>query len=706
MLRRRACHPLFLALLPLLLSIAPLAADEAPLTAEMLVDLHSVREVAVSPDGERVAYTLDVPRGAGDEPGSSYRELWMLDFDKPRLDKPRLDKKRTRRYTPERERVSSPTFTPDGKYVAFLVRRAEVDEQTQVYQMRVRGGEARPLTRHQSSVSAFRFSPDGRWVAYLAADAETEAEKAAIKEGRDWQVHDTDPAWTRLWIQDVKRNEHRLVLDDDLDIKDLIWTPRGDALVIRATPTTRVDDDMMRGRLYAVRLTDKPEDAVARPLADTPGKLGDIALSPDGRRLAWLGAVSTNDPLAQSVWVLDLDESLEPVGAPRNLSEGYVGSVARIAFLDDETLLALAVEGSRHVLHRIDAASGERHPVDGSRRIIADWHVEPSAGLVAFAAHAPEHPRELYVAKLGDGDGNGGELAAAERLTDSNPELGGVRLARQEIIEWKGPDGLRIEGILTHPLDGDGDGDGDDSPAPLILQVHGGPEGVSLDGWTSSATYPVQILAARGFAVLQPNYRASQGRGVNFSKADHDDLGGLEFDDILAGIDHLAERGLIDPQRVGTGGWSYGGFLSAWAATRHAERFKAAVMGAGISNWISFAGTTDIPREMSLVHWNNWWWDRPTLQWERSPVAHADQDSAPTLILHGLRDTRVHPEQSLQMYTTLRLRGVPTTLVEYPREPHGLNERAHQLDAIGRVVEWFERYVKGPQVGRVDERRD
>ncbi len=223
--------------------------------------------------------------------------------------------------------------------------------------------------------------------------------------------------------------------------------------------------------------------------------------------------------------------------------------------------------------------------------------------------------------------------------------------------------------------------------------MHGGPEGVSLDGWRTRAGYPVQLLAKAGYMVLEPNYRGSMGRGVAFSKADHDDLGGKEYEDVLKGIDTLIERGLVDGDRVGTGGWSYGGYFSAWAATRHSARFKASMVGAGLTNWIAFAGTTDIPHEMSLVHWNSYWFDEPELHWERSPLAHLDNAKTPTLIVHGERDVRVHPEQGMELYTALRLKGIPTSLVLYPREPHGLNERAHQIDFIERSIAWFEKYL-------------
>jgi dipeptidyl aminopeptidase/acylaminoacyl peptidase len=302
------------------------------------------------------------------------------------------------------------------------------------------------------------------------------------------------------------------------------------------------------------------------------------------------------------------------------------------------------------------------------------WN-DQAAQLVLLAS-AADHPTEVFASSF-EGD--------LRRLTRSNPVLDTVRLARQEEFTWTSTDGWAMAGVLTHPVE---PGPG---PHPLIVNPHGGPEGVSQLGFN---TLP-QILAARGYLVFQPNYRGSGGRGVAFSKGDHDDLGGQEFRDILSGIDALIERGLADADRVGIGGWSYGGYLSALAGTHHSERFKAAVMGAGISNWVSFMGTTDIPYEMSIVHWNFFWRDDPALYWRRSPLSAINEASTPMLILHGANDARVHPGQALEMHEALRQREIPTQLVLYPRASHGLSERAHRIDMYQRHVDWFDRYVMG-----------
>jgi dipeptidyl aminopeptidase/acylaminoacyl peptidase len=192
-----------------------------------------------------------------------------------------------------------------------------------------------------------------------------------------------------------------------------------------------------------------------------------------------------------------------------------------------------------------------------------------------------------------------------------------------------------------------------------------------------------------------PNYRGSTGRGVAYSKGDHNDLMGEEMHDNLTGIDHLIQLGLVDKYRVGIGGGSYGGYTSAWAATKHSDRFKAAVVFAGIANQISKAGMTDTPVENAGVHWNVWLYDDMDLVWDRSPIKHIRNAKTPTLIGHGERDLRVPTGQAYELYRGLKHMKVPTELVIYPREPHGLRERAHQIDFCQRALAWYQKYLKG-----------
>ena len=634
------------------------ATAQTGLTPEIAAGLRSVTDIAIDPAGRKTAYVLSVPRDAQDEHGGAYSEIWMVDIASG-------DK---RRFTRARENASSPRWSPDGSKLAYLTKRSGDDDETQIFTLPIDGGESEPFTKHQTSISDFDWSPDGRWIAFTAIDPKSDDEKSDQEAGRDWTVVDKNLKLTRLWVADAETGASQAVYDVDLSVGSFVWTPDSNALIMQAADTPRTDDGMLYRSIYGV----PREGGEPALICETRGKLGGMSVSPDGLLLAFLGATSLNDPLPQSLFVVNL-----PKGTPRNLTAGFAGSAQHVEWIDDTTVLLLAANGARTGLMRINARTGKLGKLVDPGPIFNGFDLHAGSGRFAAIASAANHPSEVYLATL--------ESNELRRLTNHNPLLDSLRFAKQEIVEWKGPDDLRIEGILTYPIAHEA---GD--TYPLIVHPHGGPEGVSQDGWNS---FP-QMIAARGYFVLQPNYRGSGGRGVAFSKGDHNDLGGKEFADIIAGIESLVEKGLVDSERVGMAGWSYGGYMSAMAATHHSDRFSAAVMGAGISNWVSFMGTTDITHEMSIVHWNQWWQDDPGMYWQRSPLSSIDDARTPTLILHGKDDARVSPGQAMEMYLALRRKGVPTELVLYPRATHGISERAHRTDLYRRQLDWFDRYVK------------
>ena len=256
-------------------------------------------------------------------------------------------------------------------------------------------------------------------------------------------------------------------------------------------------------------------------------------------------------------------------------------------------------------------------------------------------------------------------------------------------MTWKASlDGREIQGMLIHPITKPA------KAAPMIAAIHGGPEAHDMNGWLTSYSNPGQVAAAKGYYVLYPNYRSSTGRGVAFAKLGQGDLANGEFTDILDGIDALIAKGLVDKTKVGITGGSYGGYLSAWAATKWTDRFAASVVFVGVTDQVSKRLCTDIPMEDYLVHWRIWTDENVALVWDRSPIAHAKGSKTPTLICHGKDDPRVHPSQSLELYRTLKTRGAaPVRLVWYPGEGHGNQNRASRLDYSLRQMAWFDHFL-------------
>jgi dipeptidyl aminopeptidase/acylaminoacyl peptidase len=666
---RSTCGPAFLLLLLLSGSAQQV---QAQLTPEHVTQLQAVTSTAISPDGRWVAYTLSEPRAAVEDTVAGlrgYSELWIAPVaggaPRPVVQRPMS--------------ASGPAWSPDGTMLGFVYRG-------QVHTVPAEGGEPRAVTSAPAGVMAFRWSPDGRTIAFTSRVQEAPEEAARRRRGDDvmvttgaylpWVFPLQVPRPVRLWTQPTAGGEPRALTPEGHFVRDFVWSPDSRRLAVQITEEGDADADQMDRRLVTVTM-----DGAGAPqlLVPTPGKLGPMAWSPDGSRLAYLAAITRNDPLAQSIFVVS------PGGAALNLTPGYEGSVVWVGWQDNRTVRFISVESTRTVMQTVPVAGGSFTAVMGrGPEIFQSVSFSRDGNTFAMPANTAAHPNEVYVGNVRE--------RRLRRITNHNAFLANVQLGRQETVSYTARDGWRMDGVLIHPVNAQ-----PGVRAPLAVLPHGGPEGIDFDGWGTNALYPAQVLAGAGYAVFRPNYRGSGGRGVLFSQCDHRDLGGREFDDVLDGIDHLHATGVADRERVGISGTSYGGYFSAWAGTRHSERFRLAIPFAGISNWMSFMGTTDIPVEMAVVHWDLWPWEHPLLMWERSPIAHIATANTPMIIGHGLVDERVHPEQMIQLHQSLRLKGVPSELVLYPREPHGLLERQHQLDYMRRILQAFDRYVRPAQ---------
>lgn len=275
------------------------------------------------------------------------------------------------------------------------------------------------------------------------------------------------------------------------------------------------------------------------------------------------------------------------------------------------------------------------------------------------------------------------------RLTHSNKWLNDVALAKQESITIKARDGIEIGGVLVYPLNYQ-----QGQRYPLIMSVHGGPESHDKDGWLTAYSRPGQLAAAQGYAVFYPNYRGSTGKGVEYSKLGQNDYAGKEFDDLVDLKNHLVNIGLVNEKSVGITGGSYGGYASAWGATKLTKHFAASVMFVGISNQLSKFGTTDISNEMHLVHARSYPWDKWQWYLERSPIYWVEKSETPLLIMHGKADPRVHPAQSMEMYRYMKVHGKTVRLVYYPGEGHGNRRAAAKYDYSLRLMRWMDNYLK------------
>jgi len=664
-----------LLLLSLALAAAPAAAPSPSpwkWTPEAIVDTVAVANVAISPDGSRVVFTRSRWRPESAKPGPAYTNLWNA---------------ATAGGEPQRLTTAdgddrAPAFSPDGGRIAFLSKRGPETPKTRIYILPVTAGEPEPVSDEKADVASFKWSRDGRAIAYVAVDPKTEAQEKDEKAGKDHVVVDQDLRPRRLWVLDLEsRKAEKLASLGELSAWDVDWAPDGSALVATVTDRNRTDDSYMLKRIAVL-----PRTGERRELVGVVGKVGEVAWSRDGKTIAWLGGVDAPDPTAGSVFVVAVMG-----GQPRNLTGSREETAQSIAWLPDGRLAVKSVVGTKTAISIADPASGTWEGVVAGGPVVhgaVSWALDGSR--YSFAGSTSAHPPDVYVGTRPLPVRRAKPRAAEppRRIVNSNLQLDALPRGQQEPLRYRAGDGLEIEAVLIRPV-----GFADGKRYPLVVCVHGGPESADLDSWNNDYGGPGHALAERGAFVLFPNYRGSYGRGVAYAKADHRDLGGKEFTDVLDGIDHLVAKGWVDPARVGITGGSYGGYFTALGVTRHSERFAAGVELFGISNWESFLGQSDIPVENSLVHWALWCYDHTALCRERSPVAHVPTARTPTLILQGEKDLRVPKAQSDELYAALRWKQVPVEYVVYPREEHGFRERAHRLDALTRLLDWMQGHL-------------
>jgi dipeptidyl aminopeptidase/acylaminoacyl peptidase len=662
---RPAAAWLIPALAALILLPVAARADELPgMSVADVTSLRYVDEVRVSPDGAGVAYTRIVPRKPGEgEDGAAWSELWLADAEGA-----------PRPFIAGEVHVGDIAWSADGSAIAFLAKRGD-DEQDALYSIPVGGGEARRLLGHGAGIEEYAFSPDGKRLAFLAKRAEEESDKELEEKGFQQIVFEEEWRPVELWMAEAEGDgfSEPRAIELDGSASQLSWSPAGDKIAVALAPTSLIDDEYMSRRVHVL---DAASGEVTGRI-DTSGKLADVVWSPDGARLALLAGIDVNDPIPGRLMIVEAAG-----GAPRELNPGILADAEEVAWQDAETLIWVAARGVRRSL--------ERQRLDGAPETLLAaggpiWNALSLAGSsVALVGSTPEHPDELFRGALGGG--------APARITDSNAWLAERRLAPQEVVDYQARDGVDLQGLLIRPLDRP-----EGERVPLVLVVHGGPEAHFANGWLTVYSRPGQVLAARGFAVFYPNYRGSTGRGLEFAKTSQADPAGKEFDDLIDAVDHLIATGLVDKDRVGVTGGSYGGYATAWSSTRHSDRFAAGVMFVGISDKVSKLGTSDIPVELYSVHARRWPWENWQLHLERSPIYHVERARTPLLILGGDADPRVHPSQSLVLYRYLKILGqTPVRYVIYPGERHGNRKAAARLDYSLRAVRWLEHYLMGP----------
>ncbi|SNC68447.1 Dipeptidyl aminopeptidase/acylaminoacyl peptidase [Hymenobacter gelipurpurascens] len=668
--------PILGLLLPFGVAAQTTSPAPHPLTARDLQQLRDVRDAHFSPDGQWVTYVVSQADTAADKGNA---DVWMA----------RYNGTQNLRVTTSPDNETAPRFSPDGLYLSFLSSRGEgEDGHSQLWLLNRNGGEAEKVTKLKGSVSDYVWAPDGKRLALIIRDADpdslTVVQKAKKKTppvivvDRFQFKQDVDGYLNKqrqhLYVFDVAARKLSKLTSGIYDEYSPAWSPDGKQLVF---VSKRGDDPDRHDNfdLYAIDATPgaQPRQLTTSDVADSAPSnwSGRPAWSPDGKQIAFV----EGGPKDQLVYGLHQLAVIPAAGGtPKLLTSGLDRNTLKPQWSKDGKSLYFLLEDDRaQVLARVPANGGKVERVLDGKREITEFEVGPKGQIVVVNSE-PQLPDEVFAF----------EKKALRPISKQNDAwLKTVQLGATDPIQGKSKDGTLVSGFLVKPV-----GYQAGQKYPTVLRIHGGP--VSQFAYSFSPEW--QILAAHGYAVVASNPRGSSGRGLEYCRAIYADWGNKDSEDALSVVDYAVQQGIADPARLGVGGWSYGGILTDHLIARD-KRFKAATSGAGIANVFAGYGTDQYIRDYETELGTPW---EHTDVWMRIsyPFFHAGQISTPTLFLCGEKDFNVPLLNTEQMYQALQSLKVPTQLIIYPGQFHGINKPSYVKDRYDRYLAWYDKYLK------------
>jgi dipeptidyl aminopeptidase/acylaminoacyl peptidase len=656
----RTC-PLALALL-LTASGAAAQAPQVP-TFDQIIELKRPGGVAISPDGKRVAFTVNETNW---EDNAFETEIFLA---APGGEPVQL--------TRAKKSSQSPAWSPDGVWLAFVSDRTD---KRQLYLIRPDGGEARPLTNVEEGVGAFAWSPDGTSIAFTMTEPKSEAHKERDKKYGEFEVVDQDYRMTHLHVIAVdpaagEPAKPRPLTSGRFTVGGFEWSPDGLFIAFDHRPDPNAANSGMAD-ISIVTIA----DGSVRALVTQDGPDTRPVWSPDGTQIAFGSAMAN-----PSFYYSNTRIAVIPAagGAIRVLAADF-DEQPQIIDWSPSGILFGGLDKISSRLYRVDPASGRftgLMPATGASA--GGLSFSRDFSTVAFTSGDALNFPEVYLAPMAD-------ITGAKKLTAFGDQVKGWKIGTREMISWKSTDGTVIEGVLHKPADFQAG-----RKYPLLVIVHGGPTGISRPYRVAGGgSYPIEQWLAKGALILEPNYRGSAGYGEKFRSLNVRNLGVGDAWDVLSGVDYLVTQGLADRDRMGVMGWSQGGYISAFLATHERQVFKAISVGAGISNWMTYYVNTDI-HPFTRQYLKATPWDDPAIYAKTSPMTYIKQAKTPTLVQHGQFDTRVPTPNAYELYQGLQDVGVPVKLIIYNGFGHGLNKPKAQRAAMEHNWEWFDKYIWG-----------
>jgi dipeptidyl aminopeptidase/acylaminoacyl peptidase len=627
----------------LLLIFASLAAAQTPLTPAQTLRIRNISNLKFSTNGGFLAFDVREPVNGA----TSSTHIWVLNVKTGDL----------RQWTMSAKNETNPEWSPDGRYLAFLSNR---EDNRQIFLVRADGGEAEKLTVAKNSIQSFQWSPDGKQIAFLAGEPKTDEDEKREREKADARLVDRDDKHSRLWTVDIESRKVNQLTERPWRVQEFCWIPGGKGFLVKASD--HPESDQWIDKIYTVGTAGGNFSEVAAPR----GPFRHLKVSLDGKQFSFLGSPG-DGPTTHDLFVNSIDG-----GQAQNLTAARIDRpISQFDWRPDGSFVALVQRGFSHVIASMRT--------NGVERMFSDFRLNPSdiaiseSGSVAVVAGDATTMPEVWLASSG---------GALKQVSHFNAEWSKIPLRPGELVKYPSFDGLQIEAQLFKPV-----GYQVGAKLPLVVLIHGGPTGA----WSQRFNAWAQLLVTRGYLVLCPNIRGSTGYGHKFIESNRTDWGGGDYKDVMAGIDWLVARGDANPERLGIGGWSYGGYMAMWAVTQ-TNRFKTSVAGAGMSDLASEFGT-----EAGSAG-DEWFYGVPYEHLadfqKSSPITYVKKVKTPVLLLQGEADKTDPVGQSQQLYRALKRYGVKSDLVIYPREGHAIAEEKHQLDLLDRMVKWFDDALK------------
>ena len=631
-------------------------------TPELSINVNQISDLNFS-NSDKVAMVVRHAKIEGEK--SEYlNQIWLSDTKINNI----------RQFTYHEKSSTHPRFSPDGNYLAFLSARTDT---TQIWLMQVDGGEAWQFSYEKQGVGSFKWSPSGDKIAFLMTDPKTEQEEKDEKEKRDVILVDQNFKYSHIYLKSflAKKDTSMAsrITDGNYHITDFNWNPNNKTIVFSHTIEPTINSQFVSGDISVVNIKTK----TVKDIVTWEGKDENPIFTPNGKSIVFTSDGGKIEPIGLS----DTYKISSNGGKPKKLAEtpNRVASIISVS-ADNNHVFVADANRTKSEVYKISLSSSNISPMLNLKGRVSSPKLSDDSKKIVFVKQELDKPSEVFISEL--------NTINPKQISNFNPTKDFPKLAKTEIITWKSKDGLVIEGLITYPTKYN-----KRKKYPLAVIIHGGPAGVFSETFTGARSiYNIEYFASKGYAVLRPNPRGSNGYGKDFRFANFKDWGFGDYEDIMSGVDKVIDMGVADPNRLAVMGWSYGGYMTSFVVTR-TNRFKAASMGAGLPNLVSMTTTTDIPDYLVAHMGAEFWEDYETYE-KHSAIYRINNVKTPTQVIHGSNDLRVPFTQGQEFYVALKRKGVSTEMVVYPRTPHGPREPKLLMDVSPRILAWLDQFIK------------